>query len=477
MDCASCGGGTEPAPRRWQARALPRALDAIERGTRGVVRACTGAGKTAFISELCRMRPDDRIIVTTPTQQLVHDLSAAIAARLGESVGQYYGPRKLIRRVTVACNMSIASLAERVEAPDLLIADECHKTQAPTFLETIDRWTPRRILGMTATAYRSDEGENLELFDELIFNLPPDAAIRAGIVVPPVPVHSRPEHGTEINEICLNMIREESGPGVVDATNITDAQEFCAMLTDAGINASVVHSQMDPATVDRRKLALNAGELDCLVHVDMLSEGVDMPNLRWLCLRRKTGARVRFAQYVGRGLRAVPGKEFCRVLDPWDLLNIHSLDFAACLGGNEAPEDDPGLAALRLQDILEDRDLSEPDVEKTLAGVPVVVLDPAAAYVRRLRFSMEIRGVIPFESNPGFWRNDPVITKDLERIDERMRVVNQLSGDIPPEHYRALWIAYRAMRSQKRGTASDMNRILKALQWHGWPAVLNDVET
>ncbi|HSH00765.1 MAG TPA: DEAD/DEAH box helicase family protein [candidate division Zixibacteria bacterium] len=466
----------EPAPRKWQERALPRVLDAIDREVRGVVRATTGAGKSTLIAEICRMRPDDRIVVTTPTQQLVWDLSAAIADRLGESVGRFYGPTKLIRRVTVTCNASIATLARNIGAPDLLIADECHKTEAPVFLETLENWTPRKIVGVTATAYRSDDSQSLTLFDELIFNLGPADAIRAGIVVPPVPVHPRADQGTEINEICVNMIREQVGPGVVDATNIKDAQEFSELLIAAGVRCAVVHSQMDASLVNQRKTALDNGEINCLVHVDMLSEGVDMPNLRWLCLRRKTGARVRFAQYVGRGLRAVPGKTHCNVLDPWDLFNLHSLDWEACLGGDDAQADDVGLAALRLEDILDDiKATPNPDDTETLNGVPVTVLDPAAGYIRRLRFAMETRGVIPFESAPQLWRNDRVTVQDLQRIDERMRVVNQLSDDIPAEHYRALWIAYRAMRAQKRGTASDMNRILKALQWNGWPEILNQV--
>ena len=199
-----------------------------------------------------------------------------------------------------------------------------------------------------------------------------------------------------------------------------------------------------------------------------------MPELRWICLRRKTGARVRFAQYIGRGLRAVPGKTHCNVLDPWDLFNLHSLDWKACLG-EDTDTEDVGLAALRLADILEDQDLGGGDVEKTLQGVPVVVLDPAASYVRRLRFWMEIHAVIPFDVNPQLWRSDDVTSRDLQRIDERMSIVNKCD-EIPHEQKRALWIAYRAMRSQKRGTASDMLRVLKAIEWKGWDPVLNGVD-
>ena len=88
-------------PRKWQARALPRVLNALDRNVSGVVRAATGAGKSVLIAEVCRMRARDQIVVTTPTQNLVAQLQATIQKRLGEPVGQWYGRTKTKQRVTV----------------------------------------------------------------------------------------------------------------------------------------------------------------------------------------------------------------------------------------------------------------------------------------------------------------------------------------------------------------------------------------
>ena len=464
-----------PAPRKWQARALPRVLKAIENKRGGLVRATTGAGKSFLIAEICRMRPNDRIVVVTPTEQLVSDLHSTISLRCGD-VGQFYGKNKSPRRITVVCNPSLPAFAAKYPAPDLILIDEAHESECGTFHDTIEGgWAPGVIVGVTATPWRADDKESLQLFDRLLYNYAPVDAIRDKVVVPPRIISPRLDDGEEINDIMLNMIMRETGPGVVDATNIADAQEFTEILRGAGISADIVHSQQSQPA--RRKIErLERGEIQVIVHVNMLARGVDIPCLQWLGCRRKVGSRTLFAQYIGRGIRSYPGKEECRVLDPWDLFNTHSLDYEAVLGAADHVPD-VELSALTLEDILGDLDMDSPDEIKTLQGVPVRILDPAAAYVRGLRHTMEVRGVIPFDSNPGIWRRDPVTPADVNRIGERMRIVNKIPS-IPKEHRRALWISYRALRSQSRGTAQDMGKILKVLAWKKcWPPELGeDVE-
>jgi hypothetical protein len=71
----------------------------------------------------------------------------------------------------------------------------------------------------------------------------------------------------------------------------------------------------------------------------LLSEGVDLPWLRWICLRRKVEARVRFLQELGRVLRIDPEpredlgpKTTGLVMDPHMLLAKHGLTSTEALG-------------------------------------------------------------------------------------------------------------------------------------------------
>lgn len=456
-----------PSPRKWQVEALPKALECIERSGRGVVRAATGAGKSYLIAEICRMRPHDSIVVVTPTTELVQELSTTIEKRCPGQVGQWWGERKEANGVTVVCNPSLPSFSKAYPGGvDVLIIDEAHESECDTFHETLQGFSAESIIGVTATPWRADTSETLSLFENLLYDYGPAQAIRDGVVVPPAIVHPAEGDGENINDIMLAMILREQGPGVVDSKNIADAREFCALLQSEGVRAAIVHSQQKrPArkTIEE----LEAGKIDVIVHVEMLSRGVDIPCLRWLGCRRRIGSRTLFAQYVGRGLRCYPGKAECRILDPWDLFNVHSLDYEAVLGASQQTLD---AHIIKLQDLLEE--LSHSDAEpETLDGVPVKMLEPSAAYVRSLRHEMEARGVIPFDANPGFWRQDPARPDDVERVGARMRVVNRLvrSGEMPREQGRALWVAYRALRLQNRGTALDLNKILKVLEWKGWP--------
>jgi superfamily II DNA or RNA helicase len=68
-----------------------------------------------------------------------------------------------------------------------------------------------------------------------------------------------------------------------------------------------------------------------LVHVSLLTEGVNLPWVRCVALRVLQGSRVRFAQYVGRALRRSRGKSKAVLLDPRGLMQTHRLTYEAAL--------------------------------------------------------------------------------------------------------------------------------------------------
>ena len=52
-----------------------------------------------------------------------------------------------------------------------------------------------------------------------------------------------------------------------------------------------------------------------IVTVDMLNEGIDIPDVNLIAFLRVTHSRRIFVQQLGRGLRLSPGKSVVRVLD------------------------------------------------------------------------------------------------------------------------------------------------------------------
>ena len=58
-----------------------------------------------------------------------------------------------------------------------------------------------------------------------------------------------------------------------------------------------------------------AGKIQAVTAVDVLNEGIDIPDVNILVFLRSTHSRRIFVQQMGRGLRLSPGKEKLLVLD------------------------------------------------------------------------------------------------------------------------------------------------------------------
>jgi superfamily II DNA or RNA helicase len=431
--------------RRWQAEAIPLALADVENaeGGRGVVVATTGGGKSIALAEMLRRyihawpdRADERIVVTTPTRKLVEQLSETFAKVLGaHNVGRYYTKAKQWRRpVVVCCNPSVPALAEVLRSNDMVvglwIADECHRTESDRMIvepeegadldatDIVDVLGAKRIMGFTATPQRSNERESLRLYTHEIYRYPPADALRDGVIVPwRVVGWDEDREQSDPDEVCAIMIAElgdraTRGPGVVNATTIEDAERYVTFLGQRGIVAEAIHSKLRDAEQTARIERLRAGELDCLVHVSMLVEGVDFPWLRWGCLRRPVGARIRFIQEVGRYIRSFPGKTEAVLLDPHDLFGTFQLTYEASLGWVEAEDIDP--TTLRERKEIEDAEAKEPRERRA------VRTSALGRYVRQVYLSLLAEGVASagkvFGSAGALWRQDDPTPEQLRKF-------------------------------------------------------------
>lgn len=381
-------------PRPWQREALPTVLEALEAGQRGVVVAATGSGKSNLQAELVRawfpvVPAGAAIVVGVPSVALVGQLARTMRERLGpEVVGEYHAQRhERDRPVVVTCYASAVRLGRDLAAQGrtvaLLVADEVHRTEAASVRAALEALQPERAVGFSATAYRADDRETLSLWERVIFRYEIGDALADGVLVP-FDVHHWDGIGAagNVDAIVLRMIREHGeGPGAVSAMSIADAESCASYLTSHGARALAVHSRLGASEVGRRLDLLRDGQLDAVVHVALLVEGVDLPWLRWLALRRPVQSRVRLVQEVGRVLRSHPGKDRAALLDPHDLLGIHGLTHTEALG--EPLPVEPGPARER-----ED----EPETCPSRMP-PAVAIDAVTSWLRQTRLKLELAGL------------------------------------------------------------------------------------
>jgi hypothetical protein len=147
----------------------------------------------------------------------------------------------------------------------------------------------------------------------------------------------------------------------------------------------------------------------------MLVEGVDFPWLRWICLRRQVKSRVRFIQELGRVLRASPGKDKARVLDPNDLFGEFQLTYADALGllFADAPEEDEDTDA----ENEEDKECKEN--ERPAEEIQTARTNALGRYVREVRLALLAEGIAKDKQLAGrLWRNHAPTDKQLGWIEK-----------------------------------------------------------
>lgn len=488
-------GFDHPSPREWQAQARDKILKCIDRKKRGIVSAVMGAGKSAVIAEVIyslSLYEDEFILVTTPKVDLVDQLYEDISSRVPPRyVGRYYTHEQNIEPITICCMRSAPKIAREILSFDnaeigLWIADEAHRTECETMHDAYESIQPNSQIGFTATPYRADENEALELWDELIFEYSASDAIKDGVVVPPkVRDYSGPRK--DVDEASIEMIEEtlqngpEYNPGMVNALTIdkssqmnsVGAEPFADRLQNKGIKADTVHSEKSQEQNEEVMKRLAEGQLDCVVHVNILSEGADYPWLRWLCMRRPVGSRTRFSQEVGRILRADDNKDFGLVLDPHNLFDEFGLNYKAVLSGGSTSRSEPdnaNEASTQVEETIEEiKEALQLDLptDWTPNGTPVQALDPAVSWIKQTKLALESYGYIDSKIESTGWRDDRMTPKQKSTIQNMKNVVSEL----PDSHCQSMKVAARIAEKGDltKGQASDLISIQFAISNYGWP--------
>lgn len=456
------------SPRRWQREAGLPVVEALRTGKSPVVSAIMGAGKSVLIAELVahafrRIPEHGRIVVCAPRQRLVRQLSDTISVRLGHDVGQYYAKKKSIeQQVIVTCNQSMLNLARALDRAGFyvacLIGDEVHNSEADVFKVACERMAPKCKVGFTATPFRSNEKESLSLWDSVVYRYGAKEALADNVIVPWELKHwNGVGDARDVDRICMSLIRKHtSGPGIVSALDITDAETYADMLSRSGFKSLAIHSRLSDQEQAKRVSALQSGDLRCLVHVSMLSEGVDFPWLKWICLRRPVGAKVRFVQEVGRVLRKYPEKTKAIILDPHDLFGRHNLSHPEKLG--EVMEDDKEEQEL----LAKLKKLSDEEIKKVRKMPPAVAFGLIESWVRGILVQLRSHDLAePAHNDEDAWRGGCPTIRQLHTLHNVFWATRYLP-EAPRKEFKRI-AADKSARSFTRGLVADLISICVCL--------------
>jgi superfamily II DNA or RNA helicase/HKD family nuclease len=351
--------GLEVRPFAYQQRMLDEL--AVERDVhdrhRNLVVAATGTGKTVVAAldyrRLCGPTAHDRprlLVVAHRKEILEQSLRTYREVLADATFGELYvaGARPERWDHVFASVQSLQSYGVANIPPDsydIVVIDEFHHAQAPTYRRILEHLTPRELLGLTATPERADgvdvrvaffdgrTATELRLWDALGQDLLCPFhyfAVSDGTDLRRISWSRGRYDEAELSHvytgnraraaIVLQQLREKViDPGAMRAlgfcVSVAHAHFMAEVFTAAGIPALAVSGETAPIERQRALEDLKARRVNVLFAADLFNEGLDLPDVDTVLFLRPTESATIFLQQLGRGLRRTPDKAVLTVLD------------------------------------------------------------------------------------------------------------------------------------------------------------------
>ncbi len=320
---------------------------------RNLVVAATGTGKTVVAAldyrQLIDRHGDLSLLFVAHREEILKQSLRTYQAVLRRGdFGEIHGRGRVASgRKVFAMIQSLQEARVREIVPDtfdVVVVDEFHHAAAESYDRLLNHLQPRELLGLTATPERLDGRDITEWFDyRIAVELRLWQAVDQGFLVPFQ--YFGVADGTDLRELTwrrggyasdelsklltgddmrvaklLEAVRRiVLDPGRMRALGFCVSKEHAHYMarkfTEAGLE-SIALTGDDSNEVRGRSLSeLKAGKLRCVFSVEVLGEGVDVPDVDTVLLLRPTASATVFTQQLGRGLRRARGKSSLTVID------------------------------------------------------------------------------------------------------------------------------------------------------------------
>lgn len=292
-----------------------------------LIQMATGLGKTVTFANIPR---PGKMLILSHREELVHQPLKYFDCMCGvEMAGEHAKP---MDQVVSASVQTMTHRLERFDPDefDIIVCDEAHHSAARTYRSIFDYFTPRLLLGFTATPNRSDNVKLNDVFDDIIFQRDLKWGIKSGYLSDIFcrrvnigydlrNVHTRggdyaPGELEQAMDGTADAIAETYqkmavGATLVFAVSVNQAQEIAKRIPGAAV---VTGETKNRAGIIK---AFTDGEIPCIVNCMVFTEGTDIPRVETVIVARPTQSDSLYTQMVGRGLRLYPGKKQLNLID------------------------------------------------------------------------------------------------------------------------------------------------------------------
>jgi len=332
-------------PNSMQRRALKEIRRYRDTGVnKALVISATGSGKTYLAAFDARNFGAKRLLYVVHRDVILKDARDTFKNVFGaeRTYGLYTGSNS-----DLDCDFIFASTAMLSrhltefgkDEFDYIVYDEVHHIVADSGHKIFEYFRPEFLLGLTATPERMDNKDVFGLFDQ---NIPFELRLRDAILNDlVVPFHyygirtkladykdqdrmkvAKEIAKTENVEFISNQIEKHRLPNeklkcLAFCTNIQHCKLMADELREVGYSTVSLTGVNDLGERIKafKDLQDETKPLEIICTVDILNEGVDIPQVNMVLFLRPTESQTVFLQQLGRGLRKYPGKEYVTVLD------------------------------------------------------------------------------------------------------------------------------------------------------------------
>jgi len=343
-------------PHDYQQLAIDKVLSEIKNGgSKGLLTIATGLGKTliatTIISEYLAENPHSKILVLAHMRDLVKQLDIASWSQLDLDTHTHIWTEKekpkFFDGVLFATWQSILIALKNGEIKpadfDLIVVDECHHAASKSFSYLLKELNPLFLLGVTATPWRSDKNSLRPLFGDPIYSMSVVEGMSKGFLaevdyemliddIDWDDISYRSKNGYTIRDLNQRLyVPERDASMVAEIISIIEKTEnprvlvFCRSIRHAerllnffrtyDITTAILHSGLSRTERFKSLSNFRIGKVSVLISIEMLNEGIDVPEVNIVCFARVTHSRRIFLQQLGRGLRLSKGKSKVKVLD------------------------------------------------------------------------------------------------------------------------------------------------------------------
>ena len=336
----------EIVPNSMQKEAMVSLADLRLKGEdRALLIAATGTGKT-YLSIFDAKQCNPRKVLYVAHRDMILNKSEKSFKTLLPNIrtGFLNGTQKDINAdylfasiFTLAKDDTLHSFSK--DYFDYIIVDEVHHAGAESYKKIIEYFTPKFLLGLTATPERTDGFDIFALFHNNIpYEIRLQKALEEGLLCP---FHYYGLSDLTVNgeliddksdfsklisserighiERAIRLYKSNDVPvkGLIFCSRVEEAKSLSSALNNDGFVTNYLtgeNSDTERETVIQQ-LESDENLLQYIISVDIFNEGVDIPCVNQVVMLRPTQSAIIFIQQLGRGLRKDKSKSYVSVID------------------------------------------------------------------------------------------------------------------------------------------------------------------